>query len=125
MRAAVADYYKGRDLSTAQTIRRAESDTEAARYIAAIRQGRIPEVLAVAASAVTGVVVGALAQKAVNNATVGGVPPVAALGLVPAVAGMAFPLSLSGRSVLTTGGLTYATGALLYKMLVPKAEASP
>lgn len=122
VRAAVADYYKGRDLSTAQTIRHAETDTEAARYVTAMRQGRLPEVVSVAASAVLGAIVGALAQKAVDNATVSGVPPVAALGLVPTVAGMALPLSLSGRSMLTTWGMTYATGAVMYKMLVPKRE---
>lgn len=125
VRAAVANYYKGHDLNTAQTIRRVETDTEAAKYVTAIRQGRVHEVVMVAASAALGAITGALSQKAVNNATVGGVPPVTALGAVPTVAGMALPISLSGRSMLAAGGLSYITGAMIYSMLAPKTEAAP
>lgn len=123
--AAVTDYYRGQHLGTAQAIRKAETDTEAAALVAAIRQGRVHEVLMVASSAVLGAVAGALSQKAVSNATVKGVPPVAVLGAVPAIAGLAAPISLSGRSVLTAGGLTYITGAIIYSMLAPKTEAAP
>lgn len=123
VRAAVADYYKGRDLGTAQTIRRADSDTEAARYVTAMRQGRIHEVVMVAAGAALGAITGALSQKAVDNVMVGGIPPVTALGAVPTVAGMALPISLSGRSMLAAGGLSYITGAIIYSMLAPKAKA--
>lgn len=125
VRVAVANYYKGHDLNTAQTIRRADTDTEAARVVTAIRQGRVHEVMMVAASAALGAITGALSQKAVNNATVGGVPPVTALGAVPTVAGMALPISLSGRSMLAAGGLSYITGAMIYNMLAPKQEVAP
>ena len=87
VRAAVANYYKGHDLDTAQTIRRAQTDTEAGQLVTAIRQGRVTEVAMVAVSAALGVLGGALAQKAVNNAAIKGVPVVTPLGVVPAVAG--------------------------------------
>ena len=44
VRAAVANYYQGHDLDTAQTIRRAQTDTEAGQLVTAIRQGRVTEV---------------------------------------------------------------------------------
>lgn len=76
----------------------------------------------IAASAALGVISGALAQKTVNNATIKGIPPVTILGVVPAIAGLALPVSLSGRAVLTAGGLTYITGAVLYSMLTQSAS---
>ncbi|MFY0531726.1 hypothetical protein [Nannocystis pusilla] len=70
LRTAVADYYQGKDLSTANTIRDARSPTEAARIVTAMRQGRALEVLLIASSAVGGAIAGVLSQKAVGNATV-------------------------------------------------------
>ena len=125
LRHAVNNHYKGLDLSTAQAIRKADDDTEAAKIITAIRRGRATEVLMIAASAASGVVSGVLAQKAINNATVGGAPAAGALGLVPVVAGLAAPLSLSGRAVLTAGGLTYITGAIIYNLLTQQAAPAP
>ena len=125
VRAAVANYYKGHDLDTAQTIRRASTDTEAGQLVTAIRQGRVTEVAMVAVSAALGVVGGALAQKAVNNAAVKGVPAVTPLGVLPTVAGMALPISLSGRSMLAAGGLSYIAGAALYRLLTAQPEALP
>jgi hypothetical protein len=125
LRTAVANYYKGKDMSTAMTIREAPTSTEAAKIVTAMRQGRAHEVLMIASSAVLGAVSGALTQKALNNATVKGVPPVSVLGAVPAVTGVAARISLSGRSMLATGGLSYITGALIYSMLAPKTEAAP
>lgn len=116
---AVADYYGGKNMNTATTIREAATVTDAAKIVGAMRQGRAHEVLLVATSAVIGAVAGVLSQKALNNPTIGGVPPVSVLGAVPAIAGLAAPISLSGRSVLTAGGLTYITGAVIYKMLAP------
>ena len=125
VRAAVANYYKGHDLDTAQAIRRARTDTEAGELVTAIRQGRVTEVAMVAVSAALGVIGGALAQKAVNNAAIKGVPAVAPLGVVPTVAGLALPISLSGRSMLAAGGLSYITGAALYRLLTAQPEAMP
>ena len=51
LRHAVNNHYKGLDLSTAQAIRKADDDTEAAKIVTAIRQGRATEVLMIAASA--------------------------------------------------------------------------
>jgi hypothetical protein len=125
LRHAVNNHYKGLDLSTAQAIRTARDDTEASKIITAIRQGRATEVLMIAASAASGVVSGVLSQKAVNNATVGGAPAASALGVLPVIAGLAAPISLSGRAILTAGGLTYITGAVLYNLLTkqPQPEA--
>ena len=41
------------------------------------------------------------------------------------IAGLAAPISLSGRAILTAGGLTYITGAVLYNLLTrqPQPEA--
>ena len=117
LRHAVDNHYKGLDLNTAQAIRKARDDTEATKIITAIRQGRATEVLMIAVSAASGVVSGVLTQKAVNNATVGGAPAASALGVVPVIAGLAAPISLSGRAVLTAGGLTYITGAFIYNLL--------
>ena len=125
VRTAVADYYKGKDMGTAQTIREAATVTDAAKLVTAMRQGRVHEILLVSASAVAGAVAGVLSQKAVDNASVKGVPVVSVLGAIPAVAGLAVPISLSGRSTLTVGGLTYITGAVLYRMLTKQAEAQP
>jgi hypothetical protein len=122
LRTAVADYYQGKDLSTANAIRDARSPTEAARIVTAMRQGRALEVLLIPSSAGGGAGAGVLSQKAVNNATIKGVPPVSVLGAVPAVTGLAAPISLSGRSVLTAGGLTFITGAVIYKMLAPPPQ---
>ena len=121
LRHAVNNHYRGLDLSTAQAIRSARDDTEATKIITAIRQGRATEVLMIAASAASGAVSGVLAQKAVNNATVGGAPAASALGMVPVIAGLAAPISLSGRAILTAGGLTYMTGALIYNLLTKQA----
>lgn len=129
LRHAVNNYYSGLNLSTAEAIRGAPNVTEATKIIAAIRQGRATEVVMIAVSAATGALSGALTQKAINNATVGGAPVAGALGVVPVVAGLAAPISLSGRAILTAGGLTYMTGALLYKMLTapttPSTEGTP
>ena len=125
VRTAVANYYRGHDLDTAQAIRRADTDTEAGKLVTAIRQGRVTEVAMVAVSAALGVVGGALAQKAVNNAAVKGVPAVTPLGVLPTVAGMALPISLSGRSMLAAGGLSFAAGAALYKMITAPPEGTP
>lgn len=122
LRYAVNNHYKGLDLSTAQAIRAARDDTEATKIITAIRQGRATEVLMIAASAASGVVSGALTQKAVNNATIGGAPAAAALGVVPMIAGLAAPISLSGRAVLAASGLTYITGAVIYNLLTKQAQ---
>ena len=126
VRRAVNDHYRGLDLSTAQAIRRAGSDTEAAKIITAIRQGRVHEVLMIAASAASGAVAGAVIQKAVNNATIAGAPAAGALGVVPVLAGLAAPISLTGRAVLAAGGLTYIAGTALYNVLTkPPVEAAP
>jgi hypothetical protein len=125
VKAAVAQYYQGHDLTTAQTIRRATTDSEATKIVTAMRQGRVLEVLIVGGSAALGVVTGALAQKALGNATVKGVPVMSPLGLVPTVAGIALPISLSGRSMLAAGGLSFAAGAALYKMITAPPEGTP
>lgn len=126
VRRAVNDHYRGLDLSTAQAIRRAGNDTEAAKIITAIRQGRVHEVLMIAASAASGAVAGAVIQKAVNNATIAGAPAAGALGVVPVLAGLAAPISLTGRAVLAAGGLTYIAGTALYNVLTrPPVEAAP
>lgn len=122
IRHAVNNHYKGLDLSTAQAIRTARDDTEASKIITAIRQGRATEVLLIAASAASGVVSGVLSQKAVNNAMVGGAPAASALGVLPVIAGLTAPISLSGRAILTAGGLTYITGAVLYNLLTKQSQ---
>lgn len=127
MRRAVADYYQGYDFDAGQAIRSAETATEAAQIVTAIRQGRVAEVAMVAVSAALGVVGGALAQKAVNNAAIKGVPIVTPLGALPVIAGAALPISLSGRSMLAAGGLSYIAGATLYRLLTapPAPEGLP
>ena len=123
LRHAVDNHYNGLDLSTAQAIRTARTDTDAAEIIRAIRQGRAHEVLAIALSCASGAIGGVLTQKAINNAEVAGTPAASVLGVVPAIAGLAAPVSLSGRAILTAGGLTYITGTFIYNLLTgPKTE---
>lgn len=117
VRHAVANHYNGLDMSTAQAIREAKTVTDATVIIRAIRQGRVHEVLAIAASCVSGAIGGVLTQKALNNAEVAGAPAASVLGVVPAIAGLAAPVSLSGRAILTAGGLTYITGTVIYNLL--------
>lgn len=125
IRSAVSDYYRGRDLDTAQTIRSADSDTEATQIVLAMRRGRVIDVAMVAGVATLGVAAGALLQKALGNPSVSGVSPVGALGLLTAVAGLVAPLGLPGRAALTAGGLTYLAGATLYNQLVPPTTSTP
>lgn len=124
MKSAMITHYEGTDLDKAQAIREAMSDEEAARMVTELRRGRAIEVLMVAGSAIAGVVAGALSQKLVGNFTIKKVPPASALGLVPAGIGLAAPVGLAGRSALAAGGLGYATGAVLYSLMVPQ-EATP
>jgi len=122
IRSAVADYYRGQDLATAQTIRSARSDTEATQIVQAMRQGRVVEVAMVAGVATLGVVAGAVLQKALGNPAVGGVSPIGALGLVTTLAGMVAPIGLPGRAALAAGGLTYMAGATLYHQLTATTQ---
>lgn len=118
---SVREFYDGHDLSTVHAIRDPEkSDTEAAELVTAIRRGRVVDVALVAGSAVAGVVAGAFFQHATGNPELGGVSPIAALGAVPALAGLVAPVGLTGRAVLTTGGVSYAAGATLYHRIVTK-----
>lgn len=122
MHVAVRDFYRGLDLSTAQAIRDPnKSDTEAVELVTAIRRGRAVDVALVAGSAVAGVAAGAFFQHATGNPEMAGVSPIAALGAVPAIAGLVAPVGLTGRAVLTTGGVSYAAGATLYNMIAPRA----
>ena len=52
LRSAVTDYYRGRDMDTAQTIRSAQSDTEASLVVRAMRQGRVVDVVLVPGASV-------------------------------------------------------------------------
>ena len=90
MRSAVTDYYRGRDLDTAQAIRRAPNDTEAAELITAMQRLRL------------------------GDPRLAGVSPVAVLGLVSMLAGLAAPVGVPGRAALVAGGATYAAGAQLF-----------
>lgn len=119
VRTTVKEFYRGHDLTTTRTIRDpASSEAEAVKLVTGMRQGRAADVALVAGSAVAGVAAGAFLQHATGNPTIAGVSPVAVLGAVPAVAGLAAPVSLPLRAVLSTGGVAYAAGATLYQMLV-------
>lgn len=118
MRATVKEFYQGRDRSTARAVRDpAKSEAEAAELVTAMRQGRAVDVAFVAGSALGGVAAGAYLQHVTGNPSIGGVSPVAVLGLVPAAVGFAADVSLPLRAALTTGGVAHATGATLYQML--------
>ncbi|MEZ4454856.1 MAG: hypothetical protein R3B09_35730 [Nannocystaceae bacterium] len=122
--AAVKTYYEGTDAETARAIRVASSDDEAAKMVTDMRRGRGLDVLMIAASGIAGVAAGVLSQKVVGNYTIKKVPPVGALGLVPAGVGMAAPVGLTGRAALAVGGVAYLSGSLIYSILVPQ-EAAP
>ena len=77
MRSAVTDYYRGRDLDTAQAIRRAPNDTEAAELITAMRRGRWQDLLLIAGMAAAGVGMGAALQRLLGDPRLAGVSPVA------------------------------------------------
>src|SRR5688572_8362267 len=79
MRTIIDHYYAAHDLDTAQAIRAARTDTEAATILGNIRRGRWQEVLLLAASGAAGMATGVLAQKAID-VRVGPVPPLAAAG---------------------------------------------
>jgi ABC-type enterochelin transport system permease subunit len=125
LRSAVSDYYKGRDMDTAQTIRSAHTDTEASQVVRAMRQGRVIDVVMVAGMAGAGVVAGALLQKMLGNPSVAGVSPVGALGLVTTIAGFVAPIGLPGRAALAAGGLAYMAGATLYNQIAPSGQGTP
>jgi len=125
IRQAVRDYYQGHDLDTARAIRQTPREDEAVDIVAAIRQGRVREVLLIGSSAVLGVIAGALAQRLVANATVNGIPVAAPVGLAPLIAGLALPTGLAARSMLATGGVSFSAGATLYKLLSAPPEEMP
>ena len=125
LRSAVKDYYSGRDLDTAQTIRSAQSDTEASQVVRAMRQGRVIDVVMVAGMAGAGVVAGALLQRMLGNPSVAGVSPVGALGLVTTIAGLVAPIGLPGRAALAAGGLAYMAGVTLYNQVAPSTQGTP
>jgi len=108
LNSAVATYYDGQDMQTAQTIRAAQSDSEATDIVRAMRQGRAIDTLMIAASAASGAVAGALLQRTLGN---------------PMLAGLAAPLGLPGRAALVAGGATYLAGAQIYSHLFPKEVA--
>ena len=123
LNSAVATYYNGQDMQTAQTIRAAQSDSEATDIVRAMRQGRAIDTLLIAGSAASGVVAGAVLQRKLGNPTMYGVSPVGGLGLLTMLAGLAAPLGLPGRAALVAGGATYLAGAQLYSHLFPKEVA--
>lgn len=123
LNSAVATYYDGQDMQTAQTIRAAQSDSEATDIVRAMRQGRAIDTLMIAASAASGAVAGALLQRTLGNPTLYGVSPVGGLGLLTMLAGLAAPLGLPGRAALVAGGATYLAGAQIYSHLFPKEVA--
>jgi hypothetical protein len=125
MRTILANYNQANDLSTAQAIRQARTDTEAAEMVAAMRRGRATEVLMIASSAALGVASGALLQKALDNPTPKGVPIGGIGGLVPTVAGLAFDVSLALRASMAVGGVSHMMGAALYAAVAPKQETTP
>ena len=123
LNSAVATYYDGQDMQTAQTIRAAQSDSEATDIVRAMRQGRAIDTLMIAASAASGAVAGAVLQRTLGNPTLYGVSPVGGLGLLTMLAGLAAPLGLPGRAALVAGGATYLAGAQIYSHLFPKEVA--
>lgn len=113
---AVVKAHEDEDRETASAIRRAASELEAAELVAAIRRGRPLTVLLVGGCAVAGAATGALAQKAVDNYKVKGVPIMVPAGVAASAVGVFTPLSFSLRSMLAAGGLSFATGAVIYSM---------
>lgn len=114
MRAAVADYYKGLDLDTAQAIRRAPTDTEAQHIIAAMRRGRWQDLIAVGVFAGAGVASGAALQRFLDDPRVKGVSPVALLGFLTVALGLAIPAGVVTRAGLVAGGAAYVAGAQMF-----------
>lgn len=111
---AVDEYYKGRNVDTAQAIRRANTDTEAAEIIGAMRRGRWQDLVGVAGVCSLGVASGAMIQHFLNDPRVMRVSPVALLGLITSAIGLWAPVGVAGRAALVAGGLTYATSAQMY-----------
>lgn len=124
-RTVVTNYYQANDVSTAQAIRQARTDTEAAEIVAAMRRGRPTEVVMIAASAALGVASGALLQKALDNPRPKGVPVGGIGGLVPTVAGLALDVGLAFRASMAVGGVSHLMGAALYAAMAPKPEDAP
>ncbi len=111
---AVNNYYQGRDLDTAQSIRQARSDTEATKIVTAMRRGRWQDLAAIATVAGLGVGMGAILQGLLDNPRIAGVSPVGALGLATVIAGLAAPVGVPGRAALVAGGTTYMLSAQMY-----------
>lgn len=111
---AVKNYYQGRDLDTAQTVRQAYSDTDAATIITAMRRGRWEDVAGVAGVATLGIVAGTFLQSWLNDPRVYRISPVALLGMITVAVGFAAPVGLPGRAALVAGGATYAVSAQLF-----------
>jgi len=114
LKTAVNNYYQGRDLDTAQAIRHARTDTEATALVTAMRRGRWQDLVGIAGVASVGVGMGAILQSLLNDPRFFNVSPVALLGAVSVIIGLAAPVGVPGRAALVAGGTTYAMGAQLY-----------
>lgn len=122
---AMVRAHEDEDRDNAAAIRLAATELEAAEIVAAIRRGRPLTVLLVGGCAIAGAATGALAQKAVDNYKVKGVPVMAPLGVATSAVGVFTPLSFSWRSMLAAAGLSFATGAVIYSKTTTAGGGMP
>lgn len=123
MRTAVRNYYNGFDLDTAQEIRNARTDTEAAEIVKHLRRGQATDVLLLAVSAAAGAGVG-LAVQHHMDVRIGPVPPLAAAGAVAVAGAAVMDASLLARAFFAVGGAAYAAGSVAYTRLKPRPEGT-
>lgn len=123
MRSVVKGYYKGVYLDTAQAIREAESDTEAAEIVEHLSRGQATDVLLLALSAAAGAGVGMVVQRSLD-VRIGPVPPLAAAGALAVAGATALDTSLLVRAFFAVGGAAYTAGSVAYTRVVPRSEGT-
>ena len=89
-------------------------DPEGAQIVAGVRRGTTLGAVAVGVSTALGAVGGALAQKAMDNYGVRGIPVSAPAGAVVATLGALAPFSAHTRHALVAGGTAWVAGTVLY-----------
>ncbi|HRI09206.1 MAG TPA: hypothetical protein PKW35_15395 [Nannocystaceae bacterium] len=101
------------DVAYARRIR-AGTEEEAGQLVATLRRGSTLGALGVGLSTALGALGGALAQKAIDNFGVKGIPASAPAGAVVATLGTLAPLSAHTRHSLVAGGTAWVAGSMLY-----------
>lgn len=114
----IRDPNKAEDVELARQIR-SGTEEEGVQLVASLRRGTKLGALGVGLSTTLGAISGALAQKALDNFGVKGIPASAPAGAAVATLGTLAKFSASTRHSLVAGGTAFVAGSMLYHRFGP------